>query len=129
MYNVLKFKLRNELYNNLRSLEKFISFPVQKDDSKPSWFGCPIRVKDESPISREGIGGLIFLVFFFTYWIVNFKTDYSKKYYYLGYTFKIIFCVIIICVIAIYAYGSPEQKGPQYGFNSLFTNRTKLFPL
>ena len=79
-------------------------------------------MSDESPISREGIGGLIFLVFFFTYWIVNFKTDYSKKYYYLGYTFKIIFCVIIICVIAIYAYGSPEQKGPQYGFNSLFTN-------
>jgi len=50
---------RNEnyefLYKSLLPLKKYIQLPVKTINSKPSWFGFPIYVKNTSPISRNDL--------------------------------------------------------------------------
>ena len=50
---------RRKNYSYLRSklsaLTKYLDLPVATEKSNPSWFGFPITVKDESPISRTEI--------------------------------------------------------------------------
>ena len=43
----------NFLKENLQSLEKYFLLPTASANSEPSWFGFPILVKNESPISRN----------------------------------------------------------------------------
>lgn len=43
------------LYKGLKPLEKFIILPQATPQSKPSWFGFPITVKESSPISRNDL--------------------------------------------------------------------------
>jgi CDP-4-dehydro-6-deoxyglucose reductase, E1 len=43
------------LHENLQSLNKYLSLPVSADNATPSWFGFPIRVEENSPISRNEI--------------------------------------------------------------------------
>ncbi|MFT0713962.1 lipopolysaccharide biosynthesis protein RfbH [Flagellimonas lutimaris] len=40
------------LHNRLQSLSDFIQLPVATPNSKPSWFGFPITLKDEAGIER-----------------------------------------------------------------------------
>ena len=40
------------LLNGLKHLEKYIQLPVPSKKSEPSWFGFPILVKKDSPVSR-----------------------------------------------------------------------------
>ena len=41
------------LKNNLQSLSDFLALPEPTENSDPSWFGFPIRVKKKSPFSRN----------------------------------------------------------------------------
>ena len=41
------------LKNNLQSLSDFLALPEPTENSDPSWFGFPIRVKKKSPLSRN----------------------------------------------------------------------------
>ena len=41
------------LKNNLQSLSDFLVLPEPTENSDPSWFGFPIRVKKKSPFSRN----------------------------------------------------------------------------
>ena len=43
------------LYENLQSLSKYLSVAEPAKNSEPSWFGFTIRVKKNSPISRNEI--------------------------------------------------------------------------
>ena len=45
----------NYLNKNLKKLEDYIVLPKSDDKSKPSWFGFPIFVKENSPIDRNTI--------------------------------------------------------------------------
>jgi len=40
------------LFEQLKSCEKFIQLPMATEGSDPSWFGFPITLKKESPVSR-----------------------------------------------------------------------------
>jgi CDP-6-deoxy-D-xylo-4-hexulose-3-dehydrase len=40
------------LYERLSSCEEFLILPNATADSEPSWFGFPITIKEEAPISR-----------------------------------------------------------------------------
>ncbi len=40
------------LKNNLASLEEFLILPEATVNSEPSWFGFPITIRDDSPVSR-----------------------------------------------------------------------------
>ena len=40
------------LKERLNSCQEFLQLPVVTEDSDPSWFGFPITVKDNSPVSR-----------------------------------------------------------------------------
>ncbi|MBT8582083.1 lipopolysaccharide biosynthesis protein RfbH [Polynucleobacter paneuropaeus] len=40
------------LKERLRSCEQFLQLPEATEDSEPSWFGFPITVKEDSPVSR-----------------------------------------------------------------------------
>jgi CDP-6-deoxy-D-xylo-4-hexulose-3-dehydrase len=40
------------LYERLSSCEEFLILPNATPDSEPSWFGFPITIKEEAPISR-----------------------------------------------------------------------------
>lgn len=42
----------NYLKNRLKNCEEFLHLPVATNNSDPSWFGFPITVKKESPVSR-----------------------------------------------------------------------------
>ena len=50
-------KIRKEnfelLYSGLSSFEKFLILPSSSENCKPSWFGFPIRIKEESPVQRN----------------------------------------------------------------------------
>jgi|TARA_Y100000310_G_scaffold103869_1_gene102212 CDP-6-deoxy-D-xylo-4-hexulose-3-dehydrase len=41
------------LYNNLKNLSELLVLPSPSPNSEPSWFGFPIRIKEESPVQRE----------------------------------------------------------------------------
>ena len=41
------------IYNSLKSSEKFLILPKATENSDPSWFGFPITVRNDSPISRN----------------------------------------------------------------------------
>ncbi len=43
------------LYENLLSLDKYLILPTSAKNANPSWFGFPIRVRDNSPINRNEI--------------------------------------------------------------------------
>ena len=43
------------LYENLQPLNEFLSLPKPSENSNPSWFGFPIRVKENSPLTRNEI--------------------------------------------------------------------------
>ncbi len=43
------------LYENLQSLNEFLSLPEPSENSNPSWFGFPIRVMGNSPLTRNEI--------------------------------------------------------------------------
>jgi|TARA_B100000315_G_scaffold253522_1_gene292452 CDP-6-deoxy-D-xylo-4-hexulose-3-dehydrase len=43
------------LYENLQPLSEYLSLPEPAKNSEPSWFGFPISVKKNSPISRNEI--------------------------------------------------------------------------
>ena len=43
------------LKNNLQSLSDFLVLPEPTENSDPSWFGFPMRVKENSPINRNEI--------------------------------------------------------------------------
>ena len=43
------------LYENLQSLNEFLSPPEPSENSNPSWFGFPIRVMGNSPLTRNEI--------------------------------------------------------------------------
>jgi CDP-6-deoxy-D-xylo-4-hexulose-3-dehydrase len=45
----------NYLYKNLSELEEFFILPKPTENSKPSWFGFAITVKDNSPVSRNDL--------------------------------------------------------------------------
>ena len=40
------------LNNRLANCEEFIQLPQATEHSDPSWFGFPITLKDNSPVSR-----------------------------------------------------------------------------
>lgn len=40
------------LHNRLKDCEEFLSLPVATEHSDPSWFGFPITLKDDCPVSR-----------------------------------------------------------------------------
>jgi CDP-6-deoxy-D-xylo-4-hexulose-3-dehydrase len=40
------------LKDRLKSCEEFLQLPEATEDSDPSWFGFPITVKENSPVSR-----------------------------------------------------------------------------
>jgi CDP-6-deoxy-D-xylo-4-hexulose-3-dehydrase len=42
----------NYLMNRLKSCEVFLQLPEIAENSDPSWFGFPITVKENSPVSR-----------------------------------------------------------------------------
>jgi CDP-6-deoxy-D-xylo-4-hexulose-3-dehydrase len=42
----------NYLVNRLKSCEEFLQLPQATEGSEPSWFGFPITIKENSPISR-----------------------------------------------------------------------------
>lgn len=41
------------LYEKLTSLNKYLNLPQAAPKSEPCWFGFPLRVKKDSPVSRE----------------------------------------------------------------------------
>ncbi len=41
------------LYKELEPLSEYLDLPKTTPNSKPCWFGFPIRVRESSPISRE----------------------------------------------------------------------------
>ena len=43
------------LYESLEPLSEFLSLPEPSENSNPSWFGFPIKVKGNSPLSRNEI--------------------------------------------------------------------------
>jgi len=43
------------LYRNLQSLKTYLSLPKFSENITPSWFGFPIMVKENSPVSRNDI--------------------------------------------------------------------------
>ncbi len=43
------------IYNKLSDLKHYLVLPKPSKNSDPSWFGFPIRIKNESPISRNQI--------------------------------------------------------------------------
>jgi CDP-4-dehydro-6-deoxyglucose reductase, E1 len=43
------------LHQKLQPLEKYLSLPTSAENATPSWFGFPIRVKENSPINRKEI--------------------------------------------------------------------------
>ena len=45
----------NFLYENLQPYNMFLALPEPAENSDPSWFGFPIRVKKNSPIGRNKI--------------------------------------------------------------------------
>lgn len=40
------------LHNRLKDCEEFLALPVATEHSDPSWFGFPITLKDDCPVSR-----------------------------------------------------------------------------
>lgn len=49
----------NFLKDRLKSCENFINLPVTTEHSDPSWFGFPITLKDECPVSRVDLIGYL----------------------------------------------------------------------
>jgi CDP-4-dehydro-6-deoxyglucose reductase, E1 len=47
------------LFNNLKPYNKYLALPEAANNSNPSWFGFPIRVKDSSPINRTQLVQLL----------------------------------------------------------------------
>jgi CDP-6-deoxy-D-xylo-4-hexulose-3-dehydrase len=43
------------LYNSLKDLDDFLVLPAATANSEPSWFGFPIAVRKDSPVSRNQI--------------------------------------------------------------------------
>jgi CDP-6-deoxy-D-xylo-4-hexulose-3-dehydrase len=41
------------LYENLKNLSKLLVLPEPANNSEPSWFGFPLRIKEKSPVQRD----------------------------------------------------------------------------
>ena len=42
----------NYLFERLQSCKEFIELPIATENSEPSWFGFPITIKENSPVTR-----------------------------------------------------------------------------
>lgn len=52
-FNFLRKRNFTYLYEQLRPLVEYLALPVATPNSEPCWFGFPVRVKSDSPVSRK----------------------------------------------------------------------------